>query len=168
MYVAWQDDRLRAATASQSDILLSSSADGATWSAPRRVNRDRRTSTTDHALPTLAAWGGGVAVSYVTADTSVATPKRLRFRITDSSNGGATFHPSWRVGPVIDLRGAAKHTVGTPFLGDYLTIAAGPGRFVPTWTVASRPPSPTAFDQALWAARVPWSPRSACVACCTG
>src|SRR5262249_5196486 len=61
--VVWQDCSFRA-TCSSNDLVMSTSADGVTWSAPARIPIDPLTSTVDHFIPGLGidpATGGATA-----------------------------------------------------------------------------------------------------------
>src|ERR1019366_10771108 len=50
VFVVWSDCRFRK-NCSSNDIVISSSADGKTWSAVTRIPIDATTSTVDHFLP---------------------------------------------------------------------------------------------------------------------
>src|SRR5262249_31485565 len=50
VYVVWHDCRFRDACASN-DIVMSTSANGKTWTAPVRIPIDATTSTVDHFIP---------------------------------------------------------------------------------------------------------------------
>ena len=52
IYVIWQDCRFRT-SCSSNDLVMSTTADGATWSAPARIPVDALTSTVDHFTPGL-------------------------------------------------------------------------------------------------------------------
>jgi len=53
VYVVWSDCRFRTGCASN-DLVLSTSSDGTTWTAPARIPIDPTTSTVDHFIPGLA------------------------------------------------------------------------------------------------------------------
>jgi hypothetical protein len=53
VYVVWQDCRFRSGCASN-DIVMSTSSDGMTWTAPVRIPIDPASSTVDHFIPGLA------------------------------------------------------------------------------------------------------------------
>ena len=52
VYVIWQDCRFRA-SCSSNDLVMSTTADGATWTAPARIPIDSTASTVDHFIPGL-------------------------------------------------------------------------------------------------------------------
>src|SRR5207302_4061632 len=52
IYVVWQDCRFRT-NCSSNDLVMSTSSDGANWSAPARIPIDTMTSGADHFIPGL-------------------------------------------------------------------------------------------------------------------
>src|SRR6266699_230467 len=62
VYVVWADCRFRT-NCSLNDLVLSTSADGVTWTKPSRIPIDPTTSTVDHFIP-------GVAVDPATSASS--------------------------------------------------------------------------------------------------
>jgi hypothetical protein len=163
IYVAWRDDRFRRNRYPHfySDIVISGSRDGgSTWSPPRRVNTRAQTSTVQSFMPAVAAYGGDVSVSYLAAREGSWLAQPL---LSVSHDGGATFGGAVRLGPLLNLRYAARTCFGcgtryaewNSFLGDYMGIAAGPGVAHPIWPRPSRRGTAD-YHQTTWSATVGW------------
>src|SRR6266508_2842207 len=98
VYVVWSDCRFRAGCASN-DIVMSTSTNGKTWSAPVRIPIDPTNSTVDHFIPGIAVdrtSSGNTArlaltyYFYPTANCTQATCQ-LSVGFVSSINGGATW-----------------------------------------------------------------------------
>jgi hypothetical protein len=98
VYVAWSDCRFRAGGPS-TDIVLSKSATGNTWSTPTRVPIDATTSTVGHFVPGIGvdrSTSGSTArigvayYFYPTANCTAAT-WRLDVGSISSTNGGTSW-----------------------------------------------------------------------------
>jgi hypothetical protein len=136
MFVAWADCALRSGCASQ-DVLLSSSTDGVTWSAPAGVPG----TGADAFVPGIAAdpalLGRLAIVNYV---QPVSCGGSLTCRIgvvyITSRDGGA----SWTKPQRLDARPLTyawlASTTSGRFVGDYVGAAFAGGRFVPTFILA--------------------------------
>ncbi|MHB8603981.1 MAG: sialidase family protein [Thermoplasmatota archaeon] len=112
VYVAWFD-----ATAGNGDIMLSSSADGKTWSAPIKVNDD--TGAADQFLPALAVGPDGtVDVSWMDRRDDPANHLFTAYA-TWSLDGGKTFAKNVKVGTALSDEQYSHHQNGMVFLGDY-------------------------------------------------
>ena len=164
IYVAWRDDRFRRSTYPHSypDILISVSRDGgSTWSPPRLVNGRAQTSTVQNFMPAVAAYGGDVSVSYLAAREGSRLAQPL---LSVSHDGGTTFGGAVRLGPLLNLRYAARtcfecgtrYAEWNSFLGDYMGIAAGPGVAHAVWPRPSRRGTAD-YHQTTWSATVGWS-----------
>jgi hypothetical protein len=164
MYVAWRDARFRRNRYPHfySDILISGSRDGGgTWSAPRRVNTRAQTSTVQNFMPAVAAYGGDVSISHLAAREGSQQAQPL---LSVSHDRGATFAGAIRLGPLLDLRYAARTCFGcgtryaewNSFLGDYMGIAAGPGVAHAVWPRPSRRGAAD-YHQTTWSATFSWS-----------
>ena len=124
------------------DIVLSTSLDGATWSAPRRVTRGA-----DAFIPAIAAGpGGSLAVAYYARRTSGVDAWLVR-----SDDGGATWGRAQRLSPrTMALRWIADTTQGR-MLADYISVSWADGRPVAVLALAS-PTATGAFEQSIVAA----------------
>jgi hypothetical protein len=149
LHVVWQDLRFR--PDGLNDVIIVSSPNGRSWSAPRRVNREPPRNRLDHLTPDVAAYGGKVFVTYRTRSNRGGRSRFVGMRAIASANGGRSFAGELRLGPPTNLDFAALAPVA--FLGDYMGVAATARRVFPVWNVASRPPDPAArFHQTTWAA----------------
>lgn len=131
-------------------VVLSTSTDGRTWSAPRVVNRPdgRWTINAD-----VAARGGTVLVSYALADPPAAPGAFGRHQLSFSTDSGRSFGASVAVGPRIDYRYAAISRGYFP--GDYIGTALGDGLGYAIIPVSTKPADPGAdYHQVLFAATV--------------
>jgi hypothetical protein len=142
-YAAWD-------SADPSRVRMSSSSDGATWSAPVTVNSDT-SAALDHVNVDVSAFGGSVYVSYGTRDIKVANGRYVQQQLSTSSDGGATFGAAQNLGPLSDLKYAAF--AGGDFPGDYAGSAATAGRLYVAWCRSSQPVDKSAkYHQVLDAA----------------
>ena len=105
IYVVWGDCRFRSGCSSN-DIVLSTSANGKTWTAPARIPIDAVTSTVDHFIagigadPATSGANAHLTVVYYyypVANCTVSTCE-LYVGFTSSQNGGST----WTAGEKID------------------------------------------------------------------
>jgi hypothetical protein len=132
LYAAWQDSRFAARKVDQ--VVLSSSRDGGkTWTSPMRVSG----AGTQAWIPTVAVTPSGVVgVAYFEAPRA-HTQRRapVQYWLAVSRDDGKTFVRR-RVGAAFSLRNApllkGVRQLAVPpglFLGDYMGIDAGDGRF---------------------------------------
>jgi hypothetical protein len=144
IYVVWYDCRFRTGCSSN-DLVLSTSTDGQTWTAPARIPLDATTSTVDHFLPGLGVRAGTSGASaqialayyfYPDANCSVSTCQ-LEYGMTASLDGGATWTPGRKVSGPFKLTWLPSTTQGF-MVGDY-SNAAWTGRFPESvYAVASK------------------------------
>ena len=131
-------------------VLLSSSANGRSWSPPRRVS-PAGAATIQHVNSAVAAYGGKVFVSYGTRNTAVDKGMFVQQQVSSSYNGGASFGPPLSVGPRSNLKYAA--VAGGEFPGDYIGASATASRLNLAWCVSSKPGNPNAaYHQTLYSA----------------
>jgi len=111
LYTVWQDCRFRP-NCTQNDLVLSTSVDGQSWTAPARIGVDALTSTIDHFLPALSirstSKGTTLGLSYynVTKANCTAYPSKVTCQMnaafTASGNGGTTWSkPARLFGPML-------------------------------------------------------------------
>jgi hypothetical protein len=139
LYVAWADCRFRRGCEGNT-IVLSSSADGTTWSPPARVPG----TGFDSLIPALAADpavpGRLGLVTYVrTSGSCDAATCAIGVSFTRSRNGGGTWTTPRRLDTVPSRYAWLASTEGGQFLGDYIGAAFASGRFVPVFAFASPP-----------------------------
>ena len=139
LYAVWQDSRFSGGK--RDDILLTSSTDeGATWSAPVKVN-DTPAGAQGAFTPTVKVDSNGrVGVLYYDLRND-ASAKDGTFTTTEwiafSTDGGQTFAPSRRVAPDFDHAAAAN--AGGFFLGDYQGLGVRGTKFLPLFGATFEP-----------------------------
>src|SRR3954452_14891978 len=103
VYVVWQDCRFEAGCAAN-DIVLSTSATGAAWSAPTGVPADGANSNADQFIPGLGvdATGHLALAYYYYDDANCGTACRLKVGYMSSANGGATWSAQTQLAGPID------------------------------------------------------------------
>jgi hypothetical protein len=132
-------------------VEISRSTDGGQhWSSPMQVTQGNAPNI-QYINASVATAAGRVFVAYGRRDLN--DPNVIQQELTWSDNGGATFAMPIVLGPPSNLRYAA--VAGGKFPGDYSGLAATPARVANAWTLASKPPNPTAaFHQVLFAATI--------------
>jgi hypothetical protein len=161
-YVAWEDCRFRAHCASN-DIVLSHSADGVSWTEPVRVPIDDASSSVDHFIPGLAVdpttSGSGAHLAltyYFYPQANCGGSCRLEVGYISSPDGGAHWGaPTQLAGPMA-LSEIALTSQG-PMVGDYISTSFSGGRAVPVIAVGRAQPSPSTFDEGMYAPATPLS-----------
>jgi hypothetical protein len=153
--VAWQDCRFEP-SCSANDIVLSSSSDGITWSAPARIPIDAISSGVDHFIPGLAVdtttSGAGTHLGltyYYYPNANCSTACQLNVGYVSSVDGGASWSPPLRLAGPMSLDWLASTDQG-PMVGDYIStsfLAGSPRTVVPVAT----PPSGSSLDEAMYA-----------------
>jgi hypothetical protein len=129
VYVIWSDCRFRAKCASN-DIVMSTSADGKTWSAVSRIPIDATTSTVDHFI---AGIGADPATSSPNAHLTVvyyfypntkctAATCQLGVGFTSSTDGGTTWTAGTRIAGPMKLAWLPVSDDG-PMVADYIGVS---------------------------------------------
>jgi hypothetical protein len=147
LLLVWPDCRFRS-NCTANDIVLSTSTDGRTWSAPARVT----TGAANYATPGLAAnpSSNGIAVSAQVVPAGQAGRVGMAIAV---SRDGTRWLPTRRLDARtmsiawLPLAGNAR------FLGDYLAAAWAGGRPFAIVPIAS-PPTAGRLNQALYAGTV--------------
>ena len=165
VYLVWTDENPN--ESDNTDIYLQHSDDnGATWSPAVRVNDDRTSNSQYDPTISLDQSSGAVALSWYDTRNDLGTggPGDLDgipnddFQVwaTDTTNGGATLAPNFRVS-----RGTSSAVAANDFfdVGDYTHSAFVGGSFWPAWSDNSNStgdnPDGTHHQFDLYAARVP-------------
>ncbi len=155
VYVVWEDCSFRAACASN-DLVMSTSADGVTWTAPARIPIDATTSTVDHFIPGLGidpATSGASAhlgltyYYYPQANCSAATCA-LYVGFISSLDGGNTWSAQTPLAGPMSLNWLPS-TFSGPMVADYIATSFAGGKAYGVFAVA-KSPSGTLFDQAIY------------------
>jgi len=132
IYAAWHDCRFRPACTAN-DIVLSTSADGVTWSAPTRV-----TTGPSSFIPGLGAdptTPGRLGLVYAYLDARQA----LNIGFTQSRDGGKTWTRAQRLDAQPMQMSWLPRAEGGRMVGDYFSTAFSSGRVVPVYALAAAP-----------------------------
>ena len=155
VFVVWQDCRFRAGC-TRNDIVLSSSADGVTWSAVQRIPIDATGSTVDHFIPGIAvdpATSGStakLALTYYFYDKYNCGRKcQLRVGYVQSTNGGATWTTPLTLAGPFSVSLVASTTQGR-MVGDYISTSWVGGKAFGAFAVGKTPTGGAAFDEAIY------------------
>ncbi|HET7840293.1 MAG TPA: sialidase family protein, partial [Terriglobia bacterium] len=159
VYVAWQDCRFRTGCGTgtaPNDIVMSTSSDGVTWSAPARIPIDAVTSTVDHFIPGIAvdpSTSGATAhlaltyYYYPVSNCTIATCE-LDVGFISSQDGGATWSAPIQLAGPMELSSLANTSQGV-MVGDYISTSFVNGLAFGAFAVAN-PVSGTVFDEATY------------------
>jgi hypothetical protein len=155
VYVVWQDCHFEP-TCNASDLVLSTSTDGKSWSKLTRIPLDARGSGVDHFIPGLAvdnSTSDGSARLVVTfyfypnANCTTATCQ-LDVGFSTSADGGATWSSNSQLAGPMSLTWLPNTTQGV-MVGDYISTSFVGGPAFPAFAVASAP-SGGVFDEATF------------------
>jgi hypothetical protein len=154
IYVVWSDCSFRANCAAN-DLVMSTSSDGLTWSAPVRIPIDPITSTVDHFIPGLAvdpATSGSTAhltlTYYYYPVSNCGAVCQMDVGFVSSQDGGLT----WTAGA--QLAGPMStswlpNTFSGLMVADYISTSYVNGNAFAAFAVAQAP-SGGIFDQAIY------------------
>lgn len=162
VYLVWSDCRFRA-SCSSNDLVLSTSADGITWTAPARIPIDPITSTVDHFIPGLAVdhtTSGNTAhltlTYYYYPVSACGTACDLYAGFVSSQDGGQTWSAP------VQLAGPMKtdwlpNTSGGVMVGDYISGSYVNGQPFAVFAAAAAK-SGSVFDEAMYTTALPMLP----------
>ncbi len=148
VYVVWQDCHFEP-TCNASDLVLSTSTDGKSWSKVTRIPLDPRGSGVDHFIPGLAvdrSTSGSSAKLAVTfyfypnANCTAATCQ-LDVGFSTSSDGGASWTPNTQINTIPMILSWLPNTTQGRMVGDYISTSFVGGPAFPAFAVASAPSS---------------------------
>ena len=142
LFASWADCRFRA-SCSANDIVLSSSADGVTWSAPSRVPLAPASSTLDAMIPGLGAdpsRPGHLALvyAYFTPGSCAKGACALGVAFVQSPDGGASWTKPLRL-DVEPMQMPWLAEAEGRMVGDYFATAFAGDRVVPVFALAIAP-----------------------------
>jgi hypothetical protein len=154
VYVVWQDCRFRASCASN-DLILSTSTDGNTWTAPTRIPIDDTSSSADHFIPGLGVEPGTSGSSahlgltyYYYSSTNCTSDCQLNVGFTSSLDGGVTWSaPTMVIGPM--LPSWLPNTFSGFMVGDYTTTVFANGKAYGVFASATANVG-TLFDEPMY------------------
>jgi hypothetical protein len=161
VYVAWEDCRFEP-KCEANDIVLSSSADGETWSPVVRVPIDPVGSGADHFIPGLgvdpATSGSGahLALTYYYYPNAACTPAtcELDAGYVSSPDGGASWSAPTQLAGPMSLADIAATSQG-PMVGDYISSSFNGDGTVATMLAVGNQHTASAFDEGMWAPSAP-------------
>jgi RTX calcium-binding nonapeptide repeat (4 copies) len=159
LYAVWQDCRFSEGC-DVVDLVLSTSADGITWSTPVRIPTTRLDSRIHSLIPGFAvdpATAGSTArlalVYYTLPHDCVLQPScpGIDAYAISSRNGGATWvRPERLSAEPMRFTWIADSSLGR-MLGDYMGVSFVRGRAVPIFSLASEPAPDGTFRQSIFA-----------------
>jgi len=160
VYVVWSDCRFRKSCA-ENDIVMSSSADGKTWSAVTRIPIDATTSTVDHFLPgigadpTTSGANGHLAIVYYyypNTNCSLSTCQ-LDVGFTTSTDGGATWTAGAKIAGPMKV-GWLPVSDNGPMVADYIGVSYSNGNPFGVFA-AAQASSGTTYNEAMYTTKNP-------------
>jgi hypothetical protein len=155
VYTIWQDCRFRTGCTSN-DLVMSTSTDGATWTAPARIPIDPLTSAVDHFIPGLAvepATSGSTAhlaltYYYYSSANCGASTCALYTGFISSPDGGNTWTaPQTLAGPM--SLPWLPNTFAGLMVGDYVATAYSGGKAFAIFA-AAQTNSGALFDEPIY------------------
>ena len=155
VYAVWQDCHFEP-TCNASDLILSTSTDGKSWSKLTRIPLDPRGSGVDHFFPGLAVdrstSGSSARLAvifyfYPNANCTTATCQ-LDVGFSTSADGGATWRSNAQLAGPMSLTWLPNTTQGF-MVGDYMSTSFVGNPAFPAFAVASAPTGST-FDEAIF------------------
>jgi hypothetical protein len=157
VYVAWQDSRFEDGAAN--DIVLSTSANGTTWSKVTRIPIDPVGSNVDHFIPGLAVDHSTSGAStqlaltyyYDTNPSCTGSTCQIQVGFVSSVNNGATWSAPVKESGPMELGWLAPTNQGV-MVGDYISTSflAGQKQAIGAFTIASAPSSGGALDEPMF------------------
>jgi hypothetical protein len=129
VFVVWSDCRFRTGCKSN-DIVMSSSADGKTWSTVTRIPIDPTSSTVDHFIPGIGAdpaTSGNtghltVVYYYYPVSNCTASTCQLDVGFVNSTDGGATWTAGTKIAGPMKLSWLPVSDNG-PMVADYIGVS---------------------------------------------
>ena len=155
VYAVWQDCHFEP-TCNASDLVLSTSTDGKSWSKLTRIPLDPRGSGVDHFFPGLAVdrstSGSSAKLAvifyfYPNANCTTSTCQ-LDVGFSTSADGGATWSSNAQLAGPMSLTWLPNTTQGF-MVGDYMSTSFVGSPALPAFAVASAPTGST-FDEAIF------------------
>ena len=146
IYVVWSDCRFRSGCSSD-DIVMSTSTNGTTWTAPVRIPIDPTSSTVDHFIPGIgvdAATSGNsahltIAYYYYPVSNCSTNSCQLFVGFTTSQDGGQTWTTGQKLAGPMQLKWLPLSDNGY-MVADYISVSyTGDGKPFGVFAVAKAP-----------------------------
>jgi hypothetical protein len=152
LFAAWQDCRFSSSCA-RNDLVLTSSADGITWSDPQRIPTTGSGGSVHSLIPGLgvdpATAGATAHLAFVYY--TLGTSGRLDVATISSSDGGSSWGRPQRLDvESMPLNWIAETRDGA-MVGDYMALSYANGRAVPVFSLAWHPAAGPSLRQAIFA-----------------
>jgi hypothetical protein len=150
IYVVWPDCRFRTGCA-ENDIVMTTSADGSTWSTVARIPIDPTTSTVDHFIPGIGADPAtsgatthlGLTYYFYPQTNCNSSTCKLQIGYVSSTDDGTTWSAVTVVGQPMKLTWLPSTTLGY-MVGDYISTSFGSnGKAYPVVAQAKTTPNCT-------------------------
>jgi hypothetical protein len=160
VYVVWSDCRFRTGCR-ENDIVMSTSADGKTWSAVTRIPIDAKTSIVDHFLPGIGAdpttSGANAHVTivyyyYPNTNCTISTCQ-LDVGFTTSTDGGATWTAGKKIAGPMNVGWLPVSDAG-PMVADYIGVSYSNGNPFGVFAGALAPSGAT-LNEAMYTTKNP-------------
>ncbi|MFZ0769934.1 MAG: sialidase family protein [Candidatus Sulfotelmatobacter sp.] len=160
VYVVWSDCRFRK-SCSSNDIVMSSSADGKTWSTVTRIPIDPTSSTVDHFLPGIgidpATSGSGAHITivyyYYPVAKCTASTCELEVGFVTSTDGGTTWAAGEKIAGPMKLAWLPVSDDG-PMVADYIGVSYVNGNAFGVFANAQAPTGST-LAEAMFTTKSP-------------
>jgi hypothetical protein len=155
VYVVWQDCSFRA-NCSSNDLVMSTSADGGTWTAPARIPTDSTTSGADHFIPGVGidpATAGstahlGLTYYYYPQANCTSSSCALYVGFISSTDGGATWSAVTPLAGPMSVTWLPNTDSGL-MVGDYIATSFANGKAFGFFAVA-KAKSGSTFDEGIY------------------
>lgn len=159
IYLVWSDCRFRSGC-SANDIVMSTSADGKTWTQPARIPIDPRTSTVDHFIPGIGvdhATSGSTAhltlIFYYYPVSNCGSSCQLDVGFVTSQDGGNTWSRGVQLAGPMSLSWLPDSDLG-PMVADYISVSYTNGNPFGVFAVA-KAPSDGLLNEAMYTTKQP-------------
>jgi hypothetical protein len=159
IYVVWDDCRFRTSCTSN-DIVVSTSVDGTTWTAPSRIPIDAVSSTVDHFIPGIGVdptTSGSTAhltiVYYYYPVSSCGSSCQLFVGFTTSQDGGQTWTAGKKIAGPMQLTWLPLSDNGY-MVADYISVSYMNGNPFGVFAVA-KAPAGGLLNEAMYTTKTP-------------
>jgi hypothetical protein len=160
VYVVWSDCRFRTGC-KENDIVMSTSANGKTWTSVARIPIDPTTSTVDHFLPGIGVdttTSGSTAhitivYYYYPVSNCSSTTCELEVGFTTSTDGGSTWTSGVKIAGPMKLAWLPVSDDG-PMVADYIGVSYINGNAFGVFAAATAPSGST-LEESMYTTKSP-------------